>query len=255
MEVRLRKLTAADAPALAETLTGQAVHHILLLGRLAKLGRDPQVAFWGLAGHGGFQAVLSLEDMDWALANPGGADLYPFAQVIEAHGPGRLRAEAGVAGGLARHLRERVEAERGCLLVRLAPGNLPPAEPGPAGRRLTPEEAAIWPSWLPTVRDPVRVVAVFAGDEPVAAAWTEVEAQGLAMIGGVGTAPAHRGRGLGSACLWTIARDLLAGGLLPQLVYDCPVIGRLVGRLGFTPYGRWRELTLRGEARSLPNGG
>ena len=204
--------------------------------------------FWGLAGQEGFQAVLSLDGQDWALANPGGADLYPFAQVMEAHGPGRLRAEAGVIGGLARHLRGRVESERGCLLVRLAPENLPSVEPGPAGRRLTPEEAAIWPAWLPAAREPVRVVAVFAGDEPVAAAWTEVETQGLAMIGGVGTAPAHRGHGLGSACLWTIARDLLAEGLLPQLVYDCPAIGRLAGNLGFAPYGRWRELTLRGEA-------
>ena len=252
LRMRLIPLNAGHRPLLAKLLAGQAVHNILLLGRLDRLGADPRVAFWGLAGQDGLEAVLGLDGTDWALANPRGADLYPFAQVIEARGRGRLRAEAGVVAGLARHLRDRVAAEQGCLLVRLAPGGPPPAESGaeqgPAAlRRLNPEEAAAPPDWLTMNQRPVRVLAAVTDGLVVAAAWTEVEVQGLALVGGVATAPEHRGHGLGSACLLALSRELQAEGLAPQLVYDCPVIGRLAGKIGYTPFGRWREITLRGE--------
>ena len=252
--MRLVQLRADHRPALAKLLAGQAVHHILLLGRLPDLGRDPAVAFWGLLGQDGLEAVLGLAGTEWALANPRGADLYPFAQIIEARGPGRLRAEAGVAAGVARHLRGRIESEQGCLLVRLTPGSLSPAAPGqeehPAKiRRLDSEEEAAPSAWLPEASPrPARVHASFLDGQAVAAAWTEVETEGLALIGGIWTAPAHRGRGLGSSCFRALSLDLLAAGLTPQLVYDCPVIGRLAGKLGYTPYGRWRELILRGGA-------
>lgn len=260
--MRLAQLNANHRPALTRVLTRQSSHNLLLLVLLPRLGIDPEVNMWGLVGQGGLLAVLGRNGSDWSLANPGDAELYPFAHTIETHGPGRLRGEASAVGGVARHLKARIESDRSSLLVRLSPGSLSPEDPsGRSGdilRPLAPGEIAdlprLWPEQGADLAIAIagadanggRVLAAFAGSRLAAAAWTEAEAGQLAMIGGVFVPADRRGCGLGSACLWALCRGLLAERKLPQLVYDCPSIGRLASKLGFAPYGRWRQLQLHG---------
>lgn len=255
--MRLIELSAAHHPDLERALTAEPVHHLLLLARMSRLGRDPGVAFWALVGGRGYGAVLAQDGGDWFLANPGRADLYPFAGIVAGRGGARLRGEAEAVNALARHLRSAIGAGHACLVVRLGGENLPEEVAHGATAKITRpgqalDPADLWSPGEPGARSLLlrglagggRAAIVPAGERTAAVAWTEAEYGRGAAIGGVYTAPAFRRLGFGRAALWSLCRALLADGLAPQLAYDCPHMGRLAGELGFTPYGRWRELDL-----------
>jgi ribosomal protein S18 acetylase RimI-like enzyme len=239
----------AQRPMLRRVLADEAADHLLLLAWAERLGRDPEVAFWAIAGQGGFTAILGRHGSDWGIANPGGADLYPLAKVLEKQG-GRLRGRGEAVGPPPRHIGTKTH-DQTSLLVGLPSGvELACPEAG-TSRRLAPEDLAAAPPWLagpdslPVLKKAVawgRVVALETEGRMVAAAWTEVESEGLAMIGDLRVAPEYRRRGWGRACLRSLCLDLLGDGLRPQMAYDCPILGRLAGEIGFAPQGRWRRI-------------
>jgi predicted GNAT family acetyltransferase len=67
-------------------------------------------------------------------------------------------------------------------------------------------------------------------------------ARGAAEIAGIGTAPAFRGRGIGSAVTARLAVDLFAGGTgLAWLTAGGEGPGRVYRRLGFRPIGAFQR--------------
>ncbi len=73
----------------------------------------------------------------------------------------------------------------------------------------------------------------------VAAAMTAAENRASAMIIGVATRLAYRGRGYATALMAGLCRDLLAEGKTACLFYDNPRAGRIYHRLGFEEIGGW----------------
>ena len=80
--------------------------------------------------------------------------------------------------------------------------------------------------------------------EVVAAAATTAESYEGAMIGGVWTAPHARGRGLSTAVMASLARELLRERRRPHLFYleDNVPAARVYAKIGFRVTGSWRVL-------------
>lgn len=77
------------------------------------------------------------------------------------------------------------------------------------------------------------------GDKIVSTARTAAENSFSAMVVGVATRKEYRRRGLASACMYRLCRDLLAEGKTPCLFYHNPEAGRIYKRLGFREIGKW----------------
>jgi len=82
-----------------------------------------------------------------------------------------------------------------------------------------------------------------------AAALTNAEAAGMAIIGGVFTRPAARGRGLSQAVCSALCQELLAEGVQPVLYWRNPAAGTVYRKLGFRPIGEWRAVWLAPQGR------
>jgi len=88
----------------------------------------------------------------------------------------------------------------------------------------------------------VTLIREPAGGRVVAAASVVAETPEAAMIVGVATDPAFRGRGYASACTARLVQELNGRGKSACLFYNNPVAGRIYRRLGFSEIGRWRIL-------------
>jgi uncharacterized protein len=89
-----------------------------------------------------------------------------------------------------------------------------------------------------------RVWIALKDGEVVAAALTNAETERLAMVGGVYTAPAWRGRGLSQAVCSALCDELIQTGRQPVLYWENPAAGRVYTKLGFRAIGTWRSLRL-----------
>ncbi|MGE5598749.1 MAG: GNAT family N-acetyltransferase [Bacteroidota bacterium] len=252
--MRLRRAIPADRAAVTGILSRQPALHLPLLAGLERLGDDAGVACWVLSGRGGPGAVLLYDHGDWSVANPGGADLYPFIPMLRGRA-GRLRGEVSAVGAMVRHIRPGPAAvDRACLLVRLTPGDAAStAREYPGDLRLLDSgDAALLALPDKELAEGMaragrggRIAGLFADGALAALAWTEAEAAGMALLGGIYTVPGRRRQGWATACLGAFCRFLLAEKLSPLLAYDDPATGRLAGRFGSTPCGRWREVELQ----------
>lgn len=98
------------------------------------------------------------------------------------------------------------------------------------------------------VEDPLRHRRIWlaeADGEICAAALTNAEIREQAMIGGVFTPPAHRGRGYSQAVVSALCQVLMDEGRQPVLYWINPVAGGVYSKLGFRAIGRWRAVRLQ----------
>jgi len=79
----------------------------------------------------------------------------------------------------------------------------------------------------------------------LATALTNAEIRHRAMIGGVFTDPAVRGRGLSQAVCSALCAELLAEGKQPALYWANPAAGTVYRKLGFRLIGQWRSVWLK----------
>ena len=70
-------------------------------------------------------------------------------------------------------------------------------------------------------------------------AQTTAETSQSAMVVGVATAKGYRNRGLMSACLSKLCRDVLSEGKTLCLFYDNPKAGSVYLGMGFEPVDNW----------------
>ncbi len=85
--------------------------------------------------------------------------------------------------------------------------------------------------------------AVTAGDAVVSCALTTAQTAEAALLGGVATAPAFRGRGYASACVTRLARHMQAARRDVWISPKNASAAALYRRLGFVPCGRWGMVT------------
>jgi GNAT superfamily N-acetyltransferase len=98
------------------------------------------------------------------------------------------------------------------------------------------------------VRRPLEATRVWVAESAGAiraAALTNAEVLGHAMIGGVYTHPAWRGRGLSAAVCAALCTELIQLGQRPLLYWHTPAAGAVYRRLGFRAIGDWRSIWLR----------
>ena len=97
-----------------------------------------------------------------------------------------------------------------------------------------------------------RVFITEVENQIVSSVLTNAETSTLAMIGGVFTPPAHRGKGYASAAMVALCRSLIDDGIRPVLYYDNPAAGGIYRRLGFKDLGLWKSVRLTRREISKP---
>lgn len=101
--------------------------------------------------------------------------------------------------------------------------------------------------------DQVAIIRDAASGKIVSAAMAVAESDTSAMIVGVATHTAHRGKGYASACVWRLVSDLRARKKSACLFFHNPAAGSIYRRLGFTDIGFWKMLKF--EQQPGPTGG
>ena len=262
----IRLLAVADLPAAVALLAQAPAHNLYMLGNLEALGlRDPISVFWGDFGAdgaaGSLRGLANRYMVNWGVFGTREADWPALAALVDADaGAARLQDNPGGIPSLlpllARHRAARVDEEE---LMRLDAGDFRPQRvpPGVALRRATLDDL---PALVAHYRDagsmsrsplgverPLRDTQIWLaleGGQVVATALTNAETRTLAMVGGVYTSPARRGRGLAQAVCSALCAALLAAGKTPVLYWENPAAGAAYRKLGFTAVGRWRSVRL-----------
>ncbi len=221
----------------------------------------PGFPFWGAQSSGGALIGVAFRlGNTMIVADSDGSCAECFADLIDGG-----KCLAGARGslpllqGLASRLRSvRVSRLELSYLMRL---DAPPP-PGVASigetRRATMEDldplAALYVTAGPMYRarsnisERLLTGRVFITPEPgatdrvVSCAVLNVEGASAALLGGVFTTPAWRGRGFAAACTASLSADLQASSILPTLFYENPIAGRVYSRLGYRQCGEWGVL-------------
>ena len=259
----IRPLAAADTPAAVALLVQAPAYNLYMLGNLEALGLgDPISLFWGDFGaNGTLRGLANRYMVNWGAYGAADADWPALAGLIDAD-PEAARLQDNPGGVpsllplLARHRAARVSEEE---LMRLDAADFrpQPAPPTVEVRRATLEDL---PALVAHFHDagsmsrsplgverPLRDTQVWIALEDgrvVASALTNAETRALAMVGGVYTPPAQRGRGLAQAVSSALCAALLAAGKTPVLYWENPAAGAVYRRLGFRALGRWRSVWL-----------
>ncbi len=266
-----RPLDTGDAAAFAQLCAGDPFRYLTPRLNLEVFGYTSQaVRAWGAFAPGETEmAGVMLRYSNTAiLADADGATAEAFAPIIDGE-----QGLAGVRGSI-----EAVHKLRG-RLRRYSPTGMeisifmtlhaPPVCPQDLlsrARRAYPEDlhllAALYADAWTMYRSRNNVASklaetrVFVVEEPaderdsrriVSCALLNVEGSDAALIGGVFTLPAARGRGYAAACTAALSIDLQRDGKLPCLFYENPVAGRVYRRLGFVEREQWGVLYIRGQ--------
>lgn len=267
----IRKLHEADRAQTVALLQRAPEQNLYALGNLAVLGFEVDFcAFFGeFDGAGRLIGVCNRYFNGWTVYGLEGADWAALAALIESGaGSERLQDNPGGVPSLLPWLRtlraEQVDVE---TLMALDAGALV-AQPAPAGIVVRQATLADLPALAALYRDagrmsrtlagverPLRDTRVFvaeragaagraAGAQLLSAALTNAETAELAMIGGVYTLPAQRGRGLAQAVVSALCAELQADGKRPVLYWEAADAGAIYAKLGFHTIGAWRAVRL-----------
>lgn len=263
----IRALTETDR-AMAVAFLADAPHvNLYMLGNLEKLGfTDPICEFWGdvVEGNDGItiRAVLNRYMTGWTVYGAPTADWPALGALLDQHpaGANRLQDNPGGIDSFLPYLK-RYQAESSEIeeIMTLAPAAFRPipAPPGLIIRRGVladlPQLSAFYANAEhmrrspAAVERPLRDTRLWLAEQTgqiVATALTNAETSQLAMIGGVYTPPAMRGRGLSKAVCSALCADLIAEQKQPVLYWVTPAAGAVYRKLGFCATGKWRSIWL-----------
>ncbi len=264
----IRKLGEGDREQTVALLSRAPEQNLYALGNLAALGlaRDFCEFYGEFDAAGRLICVSNRYFTGWTVYGLEGSNWAAAVARIEAFpGSERLQDNPGGVDSVLPWLRtlraERVDVE---TLMCLDDGALVAQAP-PAGvtvRRATLEDL---PALVELYRDagsmarspagverPLRDTRVYVAErvestgapQLLAAALTNSETAGMAMIGGVYTPPAQRGRGYSQAVVSALCAALQADGKRPVLYWENPIAGAIYTRLGFRQIGEWRAVRL-----------
>jgi predicted GNAT family acetyltransferase len=199
----------------------------------------------------------------WSVYGEAAADWGGLGQVLDTHPAGALRLQDN-PGGIAsllpylrRYQGEQIKVEE---LMNLEPSAFLPVAPptNVTVRRATLADLPALTEFYATAGEMARSPAAIARPlqdtrlwlveqqrTVLATALTNAEIHHLAMIGGVFTESAMRGRGLSQAVCSALCAELLAEGKQPALYWVNPAAGAVYRKLGFRPIGHWRSVWLR----------
>ena len=263
----IRPLTEADRAATVQFLSGAPQMNLYMLGNLEKLGfADPICEFWGdvveQARGTSIRAVLNRYMVGWTIYGINEADWVALGMILDQHSAGATRLQDNPGGietflpYLQRYRAENIKMEE---VMTLDPADFQPI-PAPAGvviRRGTladlPRLVAFYADAEHLTRSPAAVerplrdTRLWLAEQTgniVATALTNAETSHLAMIGGVYTPPAMRGRGLSQAVCSALCAELMAAQKQPILYWDTPAAGAVYRKLGFCATGTWRSVWL-----------
>jgi uncharacterized protein len=270
--VTVRRLGERHRHELTALLDRDPGYAAFLAGNVAAFTLDGDFArFWGAFAADRLRAALMMIGRRAILYAPPGAEVEPLARVAAHEGfdftMGRNDlVDAMFAQCPAAPVERREEHYLAELTDPRALAHLAPLQPGVAIRRATPadlddlarlyyrsdgfEELApieVRRAMSGRVRAPLRTWVAEAGGQLLSAASTSAEAPGAAMIGGVWTAPVARNRGLSTAVVAALSRELLAERRRTYLFYlmDNAPAARVYARCGFRVVGRWSVVYLR----------
>ena len=264
----IRPLTEADRAATL-TFLGAAPHfNLYMLGNLEKLGFAHEFCeFWGdvteVDGTAVLTAVLNRYMSGWTVYGQTDANWQGLGAILDAHAvtPERLQDNPGGIDSfvpyLQRYGQEKMEIEE---VMDLRAEDFQPL-PAPAGVTIRRGTLADLPKLVAFYREagsmartpaaverPIRDTRLWLAEEQgevISTALTNAETSTLAMIGGVYTPPAQRGRKLSQAVCSALCADLLAADKQPVLYWGNPAAGAVYHKLGFRPQGQWRAVWLQ----------
>jgi hypothetical protein len=259
-------LTEADRAATIELLNRDPQLNLYMLGNLEKLGFANDFSqFWGDFAESGartLRGVINRYMNGWAIYGQPDADWAGLAAVLDQHPVKAARLQDNPGGVpsllpyLQRYAEERTVVEE---LMDLVAADFRP-QPPPTGvtvRRGELADLAALVAFYADADDMTRTPAAVArplqdtrlwlAEEHgtiLATALTNAETTQLAMIGGVYTKPAARGRNLSQAVCGALCADLFAAQRQPVLYWGKPAAGTVYRKLGFRPRGQWRAVWL-----------
>lgn len=259
----IRRLMEADRESLRALLAAAPELNLYLLGNLEASGFDQEFCeFWGDEVGGSVRAVVNRYMTGWTVYGQADADWAGLGAVMDNHAVTAERLQDN-AGGVASFLpylhRYRASNKSDETLMELATMALSfqPAPPGFRVRRATLDDFAslvkLYANAADMARTPAgverplldrRVWVAENGDGIVSAALTNAETDSLAMIGGVYTDPAWRGRGLSQAVCSALCEELIGTGRKPILYWHNAAAGQVYSKLGFRRIGTWRSVRL-----------
>jgi predicted GNAT family acetyltransferase len=264
----IRPLTERDRLAVQQLLKREPQLNLYLLGNIEKLGFDHELSqFWGdfAAGEiaGDLRGVINRYMTGWAAYGRPDADWASLAQVLDEHPipAERLQDNPGGIPSLLPFL-DRYEPAKIVVeeLMELVDGALRPVAPPPGVtlHRATMADADALIAFFaeagdmartpPAVIRPIQDTRLWfaaEGGEILATALTNAETAHHAMIGGVYTKPAARGRALSQAVCTALCQDLITAGRQPVLYWGNAAAGAVYRKLGFRAIGKWRAVWLR----------
>jgi len=268
--IEVLRLTELHRPALTTLLEREPGHSLFLSARLSRFSLDASLArSWGMFLHHQLLAALMLAGgraLPYALS---GVDITPLARLAAGEGFDFTLGRADVVDALLaacppdwvvrreEHYLATLNQPQACLLRVVSPL-------GALVRRADPRdldqlarlylgadgfEGLSSDQLRQVLSGRVHALRTYVAElrgHLISAASTSAEAPAAAMIGGVWTAPQARNRGLSTAVVAALCRELLAEGRHPYLFYrqDNAPAAALYAKVGFHVAGHWSVASL-----------
>ncbi len=270
--IEVRRLSERHRAGLTALLDRDPGYGVFLAGNAATLALDGGLArFWGAFSGGHLSAALMIIGRRAILYAPPGQDTGALPRIAALEGfdftMGRNDlVDVMTAQYPAAHVEHREEHYLAELTSTSVLASVAPPPTGVTIRRASPTDLdqltrlyyrsdgfeeltpiQVRRTMSGRVRNPLRTWVAESSGQLLAGASTSAEAPGAAMIGGVWTAPAARNRGLSTAVVTALSRELIAERRRTYLFYlmDNVPAAHVYSRCGFRVTGRWSVAYLR----------
>ena len=258
----IRLLTTPDYSQIYDFCNQNPALNLYFMGNLESLGVESDICqFWGSFDAEGQITGVLMRYMDgWNIADGPGCDYAGFGQIVDEHPAGASRLQDNTrhvesfVPFLQRYQEQGSSTEYLCDLDQQDFD--PTCKPWPVRRATMADYDTLCrfygdaghmsrtPRGVERPLQDGRVFIVEVENQIVSSVLTNAETRTLAMIGGVFTPPAHRGKGYASAAMVELCRSLIADRIRPVLYYDNPGAGAIYRRLGFKDLGLWKSVYL-----------